>query len=109
MIFLIIFPYYKSVVWMATDDSYYFTDTLRCRVRHVSVTGIITTFAGNGLSLPDGDGGLASMASFVSPSGVAGDTNGNMYITDVGVAVVRKVTAGTNIIQTIAGEFFLRF
>ena len=66
-------------------------------------TGIITTIAGNGTLGFSGDGGLASLALVNHPSKVILDSIGNLYFTDEANNRVRKIMAGTNIIQTIAG------
>jgi RHS repeat-associated protein len=66
-------------------------------------TGIITTVAGGGTS-GLGDGGPATSAEVISPSGVAVDVAGNIYIVDSYYSRIRKVTASTNIINTIAGN-----
>jgi len=72
------------------------------RVRKVSPSGIITTFAGNGTNGYTGDGGPATSASIGHAQGIAGDAAGNIYITDFDHGVVRKVTPA-GIISTFAG------
>ena len=69
-----------------------------------SGTGIITTIAGNGSVGYSGDGGSAINATFGGPVGLATDTSGNLFIADVGNNCIRKVTASTGIITTIAGN-----
>ena len=74
----------------------YFSDTKNNRVRRVdSGTGIIRTIAGNGTTGYKGDGGSATGASLGSPTGVAVDSQGQVYIlTPSGTTaaqVVRKV------------------
>lgn len=64
---------------------------------------MITTVAGNGIPGYSGDGGAATSASLNYPSGVALDTAGNLYIADGDNNRIRKVTAATGIITTIAG------
>jgi len=80
----------------------YVADTLKNRVRKVSTTGVITTFAGTGLSGSSGDGGLATAATLNQPVGLAIDRNGNVFIADNGV--IRKVDSNgtiTTFVSTI--------
>lgn len=75
------------------------------RVRRVdAATGIITTFAGNGLFGFGGDGGPATNAQFDSPIGLALDAAGNLFIADQGNSRIRRVNAATGIITTVAGN-----
>ncbi|MGH3168501.1 MAG: fibronectin type III domain-containing protein, partial [Trebonia sp.] len=50
-----------------------------------------------------GDGGPATSAFLDDPQGLAVDPAGNLYIADAGDAAVRKVSAATGDISTIAG------
>jgi trimeric autotransporter adhesin len=72
------------------------------RIRRVDGgTGIITTVVrGNGRF---GDGGPATGAALLEPSGVATDRAGNVFVTEVGNAQVRRVDRATGIVTTIAG------
>jgi sugar lactone lactonase YvrE len=80
-------------------------DTYNNRIRKVAAgTGIITTEAGNGTQGFSGDGGAATSAEFYYPDGVAVDSAGNLYIAESGNERVRKVTASTGTITTIAGN-----
>lgn len=84
------------------NDILFFCDAFNNRVRRIDTFGIITTVAGNGLDVYNGDGISATSAAINTPHWVAFDTSGNMYITDYGNHRVRKVaTSGT--ISTIAG------
>ncbi|MHB8389384.1 MAG: NHL domain-containing protein [Acidobacteriaceae bacterium] len=67
-------------------------------------TGIITTVAGDGGLGYSGDGGPATSAELGSPNRVAVDSAGNLYIADLGNSRIRKVTASTGIITTVAGD-----
>ena len=77
-------------------------DALNNRIRKIAPDQTITTVAGTGAAGYAGDGGLATSATLRHPTGVAVDTNGNLYIADAGNSIVRRVTAG-GLITTIAG------
>jgi hypothetical protein len=82
-------------------------DTLNNRVRVVvQATGVIKTVAGDGQpGGPNGlgDGGPAVRAHLLHPMGVVSAPNGDLYIADTGHHRVRKVSAATGIITTVAG------
>lgn len=80
----------------------YISDLLNNRVRMVTPTGTISTFAGNGVPGFGGDGGAATSAELNQPAGLAVDSSGNVYIADSNNAVVRKVTP-QGVISTVAG------
>ncbi len=80
----------------------YIADEFNNKVRKVGPDGTISTFAGNGTAGYGGDGGPATSAQFASPSGIAVDASGNVYISDSGNNVVRKVTTDGNV-NTVAG------
>lgn len=83
----------------------YIADTSNNRIRKVTAsTGDISTFAGDGTAGYSGDGGSASSAELNGPSGVAVDFGGNVYIADAGNYRIRKVTASTGDISTVAGD-----
>jgi uncharacterized protein YjdB len=90
---------------IAIDNSnnLYIVDNWNHRIRKVSPSGIISTFAGNGTLGYSGDGGLATSASLYYPENIAIDISGNVYISDVGNNRIRRVSS-TGIITTIAGN-----
>ena len=57
-----------------------------------------------GRKTASGDGGPATAARLVKPSGLALDTVGNLYIADEHSCTVRMVAANTGIITTVAGS-----
>jgi uncharacterized protein (TIGR03437 family) len=76
----------------------YIADRDNHRVRKVAADGTITTVVGTGIVGNIGDGGIATQAQLNSPSSVALDTNGNLYIADTGNHRVRKINSAGNIL-----------
>jgi sugar lactone lactonase YvrE len=66
--------------------------------------GMIFTVTGDGSGRFTGDGGPATQAEVSSPSGLALDPAGDLYIADTQNNRIRKVNASTGIIVTIAGQ-----
>ena len=81
----------------------YIADTRNNRIRKVDSAGRISTVAGDGTRGFSGDGGLAVGAQLCSPTGVAPDGAGNLYIADWANHRIRKVDADGNI-STVAGS-----
>ena len=75
-------------------------------IRKVRTDGTVETVAGIGAFGFSGDGGRATAAALSSPSGVAVDTSGNLFISDLGNGRIRKVTSD-GVITTIAGTGYL--
>jgi sugar lactone lactonase YvrE len=77
--------------------------TNHCVRRIEAHSGRITTIAGNGTAGYSGDGGAATQATLHQPYSLQIDNNGDIYIVDRLNAVIRKVTAATGLITTVAG------
>ncbi|WP_102348177.1 stalk domain-containing protein [Bacillus sp. Marseille-P3661] len=88
----------------------YVADTGNQRIRKISADGTVTTVAGSGSEkigdfgyiaggFADGD---AKQAQFNFPTGLAFDTNGNLYVADSLNHVVRVITSAGEV-QTVAG------
>ncbi|HTV16970.1 MAG TPA: Ig-like domain repeat protein [Acidobacteriaceae bacterium] len=86
----------------------YIPDSGNNRIRVVFMTGAlagtINTFAGDGNATFGGDGDAATSASFYAPSGLVFDVAGNLYVADTQNNRVRKISASTGLISTIAGN-----
>jgi streptogramin lyase len=80
-------------------------DTYNNRVVKVTPQGQVIAVAGDGAAGYSGDGRLAAFAELNSPTGVAVDSDGNLYIADSANNVIRRVDAKTGIITTVAGDF----
>lgn len=74
------------------------------RIRSVSMPlGYVSTLAGSpvpGLT----DHAVAQLASFRAPTGVAIDSNGNVFVADSGNHVIRRISASTGAVSTWAGS-----
>ena len=81
----------------------YIADAGNHRIRKVTASGIITTYAGTGSPGYAGDGGPAVSAQLNLPRGIAFDSVGNLYIADTNNHRVRRVTQ-SGLITTIAGD-----
>jgi sugar lactone lactonase YvrE len=96
--------YYPVGVAVDGSGNIYIADCDNERIRKVTAsTGVITTVAGTGTAGYSGDGGAAISAKLDAPEGVTVDANGNIYIADEANQRIRKVTASTGIITTVAG------
>jgi uncharacterized protein (TIGR03437 family) len=89
----------------------YIADTNNSRILKVAPSNsitITTTFAGldNGAWGYSGDGGPAASAQLNYPYGVALDAAGNLFIADTNNQRIRRVSAATGIITTVAGTKF---
>jgi hypothetical protein len=80
----------------------YIADWGNNRVRKIDAGGIIHTLAGNGNSVPSGDGGPATGAGMRADS-IAVDAAGNIFIADAQNGYIRKVDP-SGVIVTVAGK-----
>jgi sugar lactone lactonase YvrE len=87
---------------VATDASgnVFIADMLNNKIRKITPNGVVSTFAGSGnATYQDGTG---TAASFNTPSSVATDAAGNVYVADKNNHLIRKITpAGT--VSILAG------
>lgn len=92
-------------LWVDAAGNLLIADSQNDRVRKVDqASGVIHTVAGGGANRGfAGDGDLAQLATLDHPVAVATDAAGNIYIADFYHQAVRKVTAATGIISTVAG------
>ncbi len=91
--------------------SLYIADPGNARIRRVDATsGVITTVVGNGTVGLSPDGTVAASASVSEPNGIAIDAAGNLYFSETGNNVVRRVAPGpdgsyaTGTLTTVVGD-----
>jgi sugar lactone lactonase YvrE len=76
-------------VAVAPDGRVVVADTYNDRLRLIDTNGTVTTLAGS--ERPGANDGVASGASFDTPTGLAVDARGIVYVADTGNGVVRTV------------------
>ncbi|MYM67672.1 gluconolaconase [Pseudoduganella sp. FT55W] len=69
-------------------------------IRKIDMAGDGSTFAGGTEGYAEGKG---SLASFNTPSGMAIDSAGNLYVADTGNNAIRKITS-EGVVSTLAGD-----
>jgi len=75
---------------MGAQGAIYIDDTQNGRIRKISATGQVSTFAGKETrGFVDGD---TSVAKFLNPNAIVFDKQGNMYVADNGNYCIRKIT-----------------
>jgi serine/threonine-protein kinase len=87
---------------LAVDSSgtVYVADTNNNRIRKITSAGVVTTLAGSGAySFADGTG---SAAAFYTPSDVAVDSAGTVYVADSNNYRIRKISPA-GVVTTLAG------
>jgi hypothetical protein len=92
-----------------SSNNLYLADTGNHRIRKITAAGIISTIAGTGTQGFSGDSGPATSATIDSPTGLALDASNNLYLADTHNHRIRKITAATGIITTLAGTGTLGF
>jgi len=94
--------YYPAGIAVDGAGELYIADSKNQRIRKVGAAGIITTIAGNGNVGYNCANGAATGVGLHTPTGVALDGSGNLFIADYGNQCIRKVAAGN--ITTVAGN-----
>jgi sugar lactone lactonase YvrE len=70
------------------------------RIRRIAPDGMVSTFAGGREGFADG---MGSNAAFNTPSALAFDRKGNLYVADTGNHAIRRIAPDGNV-TTIAGD-----
>lgn len=79
----------------------FLADSQNHAIRKITTNGVVTTFAGQ-LGISGDLDATGTNALFNSPCGIAFDGSGNLYVSDTGNNIIRKITpAGA--VSTVAG------
>lgn len=76
-----------------SEGNLFIAETGRHRILKITPAGVVSTFAGTGTPGFSGDGGAATSANLMSPSGLALDKSGNLFIADSENGRIRKVNS----------------
>src|SRR5215472_8760059 len=95
---------FTSIRGIASDSqgNIYVSDQGVCRIRVITTDGLISTAYGTGGCAPGIENVSAVKTTYASPAGLAFDTQGNLYVTEIGANRVRRIDTN-KIVNTIAG------
>ncbi len=81
----------------------YVADWHNGEIREISPSGVVTTLAGSAAAGAGSSDGTGSAARFNSPTGVAVDSAGNVYVADQGNDEIREISP-SGVVSTLAGS-----
>ncbi len=82
------------------DGTIYVTDKNNHKIRRITSTTGVTTFAGSTLGNTNGTG---IAAQFNRPAGIDVDANGNLYVADMANHSIRKIVIASAVVTTYSG------
>ncbi len=94
---------HPSCVAFDASGNMFISDYANFRIRKVTPSGIISTYAGTGAPGFSGDGGLAAFAQIYGAFGIAMDNTNNLFLADASNHRVRKITPA-GVINTFSGN-----
>jgi sugar lactone lactonase YvrE/predicted secreted Zn-dependent protease len=92
---------YLSGIAVDVSGNVYVTESSNNKIRKITSTGVVSTFAGSGLQ--GSTDGTGTAASFNYPLGIAVDASGNIYVADRDNYKIRKITPA-GVVSTFAGS-----
>ncbi|MFT4875429.1 MAG: sugar lactone lactonase YvrE [Bacteroidia bacterium] len=93
------YPYH---VVIDSDQNLYVSDFNNHKIRKITSSGVVTTYAGSGTA--GSANGIGTAATFSNPTGLAIDANDNIYVTDYSNHSIRKITPPLQLGSDIDGE-----
>lgn len=92
--------YYPTGIAIGSQGNIYVIDKQNTKVRKISPNGVVSTLAGSSYGYADGTG---SNAQFSNPTGIAIDSENNIYVADQNNHKIRKITPN-GVVSTFAGS-----
>jgi len=93
--------YYPTGIALDSAGNLYVTEQLGSTVRKITPAGVVSTLAGT-FGAPGSADGTGNAARFYYPCGIAVDSAGNVYVSEILNQTIRKITPG-GVVSTIAG------
>jgi hypothetical protein len=97
------FHFFSGIV-LDGNGNIYISDTYNNKIREITPDGVVSTYAGTGVS--NNTDGQKATATFTLPSGIALGKNGNFYISEGSAHNDIREISSAGIVSTIAGSVF---
>jgi sugar lactone lactonase YvrE len=95
-----------SSIWGMTvdsNDNLYVADAGNHNIRKITSSGVVTTFAGSITGTSGSSNGTGTAATFNQPASLAFDSTGNLFVSEFGNHMIRKITS-SGAVTTFAGS-----
>jgi uncharacterized repeat protein (TIGR01451 family) len=93
--------FFPTGIALDSTGNIYVTEQLGYTIRKITPAGVVSTLAGT-FGVSGSADGIGNGASFYYPCGIAVDSAGNVYVSEILNQTIRKITP-TGVVSTIAG------